>query len=130
MRLTANFSTESDPMILHKGLSWAAVPEAHQRNLIAIVNRLQVLRDLLGKPITITSGYRTWAYHESLYKRLGVQRQAPKSSKHLTGEALDFNVQGMTPQQVQKYLHNWSGGLGFGKDFTHIDLGPKRRWDY
>lgn len=50
------------------------------------------------------------------------------NSYHLRGLAVDFTVRNMSPQQVRKVLKDWPGGLGAYKGFTHIDLGPYRRW--
>lgn len=57
-----------------------------------IVNCLQPVRELLGAPMIITSGYRN-----PLVNRLvgGVN-----SSQHTKGQAVDFTVLGITPNQI------------------------------
>lgn len=90
------------------------------QNLLALANRLQVIRDLLGKPIVITSGYRTVSHNKAVGGASG--------SLHLKGMAADIVVQGMSAKDVQKFLKDWSGGLGCYPNFTHLDLGTKRRW--
>lgn len=59
---------------------------------------LQPLRDYLGKPITITSGYRS----PEVNKRVGgaVDSQGRPKSQHTKGMASDIQVHGMTPKQV------------------------------
>lgn len=94
-------------------------PEIIQ-NLYRLANRLQVIRDLIGKPIRITSGYRTPEHN----KKVGGE----PNSYHLKGMAADIVIDGVAPGTVQNYLKNWSGGLGAYPDFTHCDIGPTRRW--
>ena len=62
--------------------------------LLLIVNCLQPLRNYIGKPIIITSGYRSARLNgHPLIK--GAQ-----NSEHLTGCAADFIIKGLTPKQV------------------------------
>jgi uncharacterized protein YcbK (DUF882 family) len=92
-------------------------------NIYHLAHRLQVVRDILNKPIKITSGYRTPAHNKAV-------GGSPKS-QHITGNAVDIVVSGMTPKQVQTALKNWSGGMGLGTTFTHLDTRPtKTRWSY
>lgn len=90
-------------------------------NLYRLANRLQVLRDLLGKPIIINSGYRSPEHNRAI--------GGAAHSYHLSGMAADIVVPGMTATQVQQFLKNWSGGLGSYPHFTHVDIRPNRaRW--
>ena len=72
-----------------------------------LVVLLQCIREHFGKPVTITSGYRT-ASHNT---RVG----GSKSSQHLLGRAADIQVQGTDPLAVAAYaarlLPGW-GGVG------------------
>lgn len=62
-------------------------------NINALVNNvLNPLRAMIGRPIIITSGYRS--------KRVNELVGGSKTSQHLTGKAADFHVQGYTPQQM------------------------------
>ena len=89
-------------------------------NLYRVANRLQAVRDLLGRPIIISSGYRTLAHN----KEVG----GAENSLHINGMAADISVPGMTPKQLHDYLKNWNGGLGLYKYHVHVDIGSKRRW--
>lgn len=90
-------------------------------NIIKVAHSLQTIRDMLGgRQITVVSGYRSPVHNKAV-------GGAPRSY-HLQGLAVDFVVEGMTPQQVQNKLKNWSGGLEFAPTWTHIDLGPYRRF--
>lgn len=110
---------------------WAdfmALPEAKRKayysNILQVAKYLQCLRSLIGKPINITSGWRSPRVNELVG---GVS-----DSRHLTGQAADFNIAGMTPKEVQRILDPWwFGGLGYGDTFTHTDIRPtKTRFNY
>lgn len=91
-------------------------------NLARLANRLQVVRDLLGKPVIINSGYRTPAHNQKV-------GGAP-NSMHLQGMAADFVVAGTPAAEVQKFLKNWTGGMGCYTHFTHLDIRPSyARWN-
>ena len=91
-----------------------------------LVEKLQRLRDKVGKPVVITSGYRTAAYN----KRCG----GISTSHHLTGKAADIKVSGMTPLQVALEADKIGfKGIGVYPTFTHVDIvgsvvGKKLYW--
>lgn len=90
-------------------------------NLYRLANRLQVIRDVLGKPITVNSGYRTREHNHTVG---GVSH-----SMHLSGMAADIVVVGMPAAEVQRFLRQWSGGMGCYAQYTHLDIRPNRaRW--
>lgn len=91
------------------------------RNLIALANRLQLMRDILGKPIAITSGFRSPQHNQQIGGAPG--------SLHLSGMAADIQVQDMTSDNVFSRLSGiWSGGLGVYDYHVHVDIGQRRRW--
>lgn len=57
---------------------------------------LQPIRDKLGKPMIITSGYRC--------KQLNDKVKGVSTSQHLRGQAVDFYVNGMTVQEVVDFI--------------------------
>lgn len=117
LQLTPNFKLGE---FLQAGVH-EAPPQWILDNLYFLANRLQVVRDILGKPITITSGYRTSAHNKAV-------GGAPQSL-HLSGMAADIVVPGMPAREVQKVLKNWSGGMGSYLHFTHLDCRKsKARW--
>ena len=63
-----------------------------------ICDCLQPLRDKLGKPMIITSGYRCY----QLNKAIG----GATNSQHTKGQAVDFHVKGMTIQQLMEFVIN------------------------
>ena len=97
----------------------------------ALVELLEQLRAHFGKPVTITSGYRT-ASHNA---KVGGSR----SSQHLLGRAADIQVQDTDPLAVAAYAENlmpdWGGvgrypvKAGRAKGWVHVDTRPnKSRW--
>ena len=105
-----------------------ALSENVLRNIQALANNLQILRDEVKKPIKITSGYRSPEHNAKVG---GV-----KSSRHITGEAADFKIAGMTPKEVAAVIEKLiaagkmeEGGLGTYSTWTHFDhRGYKARW--
>lgn len=90
---------------------------------IRIVNRLQVVRDILGIPIKVLSGCRC--------KKHNADIGGKPESCHLKGEAIDWTVE--DPEKLAMaamMLVNWSGGFHYYSDkkFIHTDVGRKRRW--
>lgn len=79
---------------------------------------LQPLRDKLGKPITITSGFRS-AKVNQLVGGVG-------NSQHLYGQAADMVVSGMTPAQLVEFVKK--SGIEFDQlineydQWTHISF--------
>ena len=86
MKLTTNFSLNEFNKRNYN------VPTDVLRNLLELAKNLQVLRDEVKKPIKITSGYRP-AEHNA---KIG----GATKSRHITGEAADFKIEGYTPKQV------------------------------
>ena len=84
----------------------------------SLVVLLQCIREHFGKPITITSGYRTAAHNTAV--------GGAKSSQHLLGRAADFHVEGVPVAAVAAYAETLlpsRGGIGrYPKDAAH----PKR----
>ena len=105
-----------------------ALNETVLRNIQALANNLQVLRDEVKKPIKITSGYRSPEHNAKVG---GV-----KSSRHITGEAADFKIAGMTPKQVAAVIEKLiaagkmeEGGIGIYSTWVHYDhRNTKARW--
>lgn len=122
-KITANFSLEE-----FKCKDGSDIPNDVLPNIIELAKNLQVLRDYLGKSITINSGYRSPKYNAKIG---GV-----KNSQHVKGKAADIVVKGMTPKEVALVIEGLiekgkmkQGGLGIYPNFTHYDIrGIKARW--
>jgi len=123
MKLSTNFSlsefqskdgSETPPMVI--------------LNLRKLAKNIQVLRDYIGKPIKINSGYRSPQHNAKI--------GGAKNSQHLTGKAVDIRVDGMTPKQLFDIIETLQnkgkmdiGGLKAYNSFVHYDIrGNFARW--
>ncbi len=87
------------------------------------LDRLQALRDALGKPLIVRSAYRSPEHNRAV-------GGAPRS-KHLDGAAFDIAMANHDPEAFEAAARA-VGFQGFGfyprSGFIHIDLGPARVW--
>jgi zinc D-Ala-D-Ala carboxypeptidase len=87
------------------------------------LDKLQSLRDRLGKPLIVRSAYRCPEHNRAV--------GGAKSSKHLHGAAFDIDMANHNPSAFEAAARE-VGFLGFGfyprSSFMHIDLGPVRQW--
>lgn len=87
------------------------------------LDRLQALRDRLGKPLIVRSAYRSPEHNRNVG---GASR-----SKHMDGTAFDIAMSNHDPVKFAEAARA-VGFLGFGtyprSGFMHIDLGPARTW--
>jgi len=94
MNLSEHFTlqelTHSDAAVRQ---GWENNPDANEiNNLTRLAELLEQVRALLGKPISINSGYRSKKVNDSVGSK--------DSSQHRIGCAADIRVSGMTPSQV------------------------------
>jgi zinc D-Ala-D-Ala carboxypeptidase len=89
----------------------------------AALDKLQALRDKLGRPLLLTSAYRSPEHN----KRVG----GAKNSQHMLGIAFDVRMENQDPQKFEAAARA-VGFTGFGyypkQGFMHIDTGAKRSW--
>ncbi len=130
MQLTPHFN-----LIEFACRSGDCVPDAYLPNVQRLAEQLEVLRDLLGRPIVIISGWRS-ASHNAAVK-------GAAKSQHLTASAADIRVAGRSPTFVRDMIldliHDGKmsdGGVGLylptakrALGWVHLDCGPAgRRW--
>ena len=92
----------------------------------SLVVLLQCIREHFGKPITITSGYRTGTHNTAV--------GGSRSSQHLLGKAADIQVAGVAAY-AESLMPAWGGvgrypvKAGRAKGWVHVDTRPnKSRW--
>ena len=99
MKLSAHFTLEElTASTKAKALKIDNTPNVeHKKNLETLaIKCLEPIRELLGKPMIISSGYRCSA----LNKAVG----GSSTSHHTQGFAVDFVVNGMTNEQIVKKI--------------------------
>ena len=104
------------------------VPAELMENVTFLAENLQILRNIIGKPIRVVSGYRSLEYN----KKCGGSRR----SQHLLAKAADVRVSGMSSDElhsiITKSIKNGSiapGGVGWYPSWIHYDTrGRNARW--
>ena len=92
MRLSKNFTLEEMVATSHKGLQDIPTLEVVQNLQKLCVLVLQPLRDTLGAPVYINSGYRS--------KRLNARVGGVPNSRHLQGKAADIHCDNLDYAKV------------------------------
>ena len=124
MNLTTNFKLSE-----FRCKDGTDVPAELLPNVQKLANELQRLRDELGLPIKINSGYRTKSYN----KKIG----GASNSMHVQAKAADIVVTDITPTNLYKRIEklieegkiNFKG-VGVYDTFVHVDVRDRRsRWD-
>lgn len=124
MKLTTNFSLSE-----FRCKDGTDVPEELMPNVKKLANELQKLRDLLGLPIKINSGYRTPSYN----RKIG----GAKNSFHVQAKAADIVVADIEPKKLHAMIEKWIEqgklnfkGVGLYNTFVHVDVRDRKaRWD-
>lgn len=95
-------------------------------NILTIARVMEEVRSFLGKSLVINSWYRDPATNAAV--------GGASQSRHLQGDAVDFNVPGNDLRLIYNKLDPWwgsRGGLARGMNFIHIDgRGYRARWNY
>ena len=91
-----------------------------------LMEKLDRLREMYGRPIRVTSGFRCKSYNTKI-------GGAP-TSRHTTGEAVDISANSADKYSLIQlgYLLGF-GGIGVDKVFLHLDIRPTeegRVWVY
>ncbi len=77
---------------LTKGYNFDSLDSSHKNNLEVLHERINKIRAAYGKPLSVTSGYRSMEDHLRIYKAKGIIDKAliPMGSRHLSGSACDI----------------------------------------
>lgn len=126
MKLTKNFDLEEftySPTAKKHKINNKPTGQLIIDNLTELcVEILQPLRDGIGKPIHISSGYRCL----ELNKKVG----GVPTSQHCLGQACDFKVEGMTSYEIVKVILELNlpfDQVGLYDSFVHISYGERHR---
>ena len=112
---------------LRKGIDNTPSGEVRSHLTALVANCLDPLREAWGRPIIVTSGYRS----EKLNRAVG----GAKNSQHVTGQAADIRTVEDTPAENRKLFDLILRlKLPFdqlidehGYNWIHISFGPKNR---
>ena len=87
------------------------------------LDKLQALRDRLGKPLIVRSAYRSPEHNRAV--------GGARASKHMDGTAFDIAMTNHDPVAFEAAARE-VGFLGFGfyarSGFIHVDVGNARQW--
>ena len=82
--------------------------------------------EFAGRPIIVTSGYRTKSTNDTL-RQQGID--AVRNSFHVQGRAADIQIHDVPPVRVAALGSTLNlGGVGVYAKFVHLDTGPPRSW--
>jgi len=98
---------------LLSGNSISDIPIDHQQNLEHLLGKCKLLEEDWGKPLKVTSGYRTMQQHLNIYSRIASKKgqdfdpkNVPMKSRHLYGLACD--LYDPTHELYKHYYNNQS----------------------
>jgi uncharacterized protein YcbK (DUF882 family) len=98
------------------------LPDELEPNLVELLIRINKVRDAYGKPMTVTSGYRTRADQIAVYNKKGIHdlTKIPMGSKHISCQAVDISD---PKRELQKWIQeNLSLMEEIGLWFENFDV--------
>lgn len=118
---------------LLSGNDLSSVPLSHQQNLELLLKAVNVIREKWGKPLVVTSGYRSEQKHKDIYRKKGIpDGKIPMGSAHLKGLAVDFSDPDgkfeewiSANQDLLEELGLWQEHPESTKGWVHLDLLPR-----
>lgn len=134
MKLSPNFTLAEmleSQTARRKGISEQFTPSPEVINSLRALckNILQPLRDEIGGPIKVSSGYRT--------PRLNRAIGGARNSQHMVGEAADIQgLNGLTNRQLFNKIKQmnlpfdqliWEFGNDQNPAWVHVSFGPRNR---
>lgn len=120
---------------LLKGKDFNSLPAEHQANLMTLLEKISRVRIAYGKPMTVTSGYRSMQEHLDIYKRKGItdKNRIPMKSKHLVGAAVDISD---PKRELQVWCKNnvklleeiglWMEDFAYTSNWVHFQVIPPK----
>lgn len=120
---------------LIKGSVLSDIPIQHQQNLDELLKRINVIRAAWGKPMLVTSGYRSLQDHLRIYSQRGItdRSRIPMASQHLSGEAVDISdpnkeLQAWVLQNVAllEQVGLWCESFDSTVNWAHFQIRPPK----
>lgn len=124
--------------------SWAELDPVGDATPTVRANLARLAREVLepvrahyGRPVHITSGFRSTATQARLWREALAKYGSPAAarahvappghSKHETGEAADFWIAGVAPNAIASFLDTLPacGGIGIYPSWVHGDIRPR-----
>jgi len=84
----------------------------------ALIVGIQAVRDAIGKPLTVISGFRTVDHNQAV--------NGSTNSFHLYGMAADLS--GVDPKLIATEARKVGLTARPYQTFCHVDVGPNRNW--
>lgn len=92
----------------------------------ALVGVLKSIERHYGRPIVVTSGYRSPSYNQRV--------RGARNSLHMYCAAADVQIEGVSKWELAKYVRSMPGRGGVGTychtKSVHVDVGPERDWNW
>lgn len=87
-----------------------------------LVDRLQIIRNIMGIPITVTSGYRCKSFNTKI--------KGYEKSLHMEGIAVDIKVEKGRLKELDTLCKAvfYKSGVGTYSNHVHVDLGKYQRF--
>ena len=110
----------------------------HYNNLLKLSEKINKLREAYGKPLRVTSGYRSLEKHLAIYAAKGItdQKKIPMKSKHLEGLAVDLVPVKEPVSDLHKFIKNnialmqeiglWFEDFSKTPTWTHVQIVPPK----
>jgi hypothetical protein len=111
-----------------------------QENLNDLLIKINIIRTKWGKPMYVTSGFRTMKHHLEIYKAKGITdpKRIPMKSNHLYGKAVDISDPTKILQKwckdnvyVLETIGLWMEDFSVTKTWCHFQTVPPasgKRW--
>jgi uncharacterized protein YcbK (DUF882 family) len=119
--------------LLNNKYKFTELPKEHQKNLKILLEKINQVRLLYGKPMIVTSGYRSIEDHMRIYESKGItdKSKIPMKSKHLIGAACDIAD---SKKELQTWVLNnlpkieaiglWMEDFNYTPNWVHFQILP------
>jgi uncharacterized protein YcbK (DUF882 family) len=121
--------------LLNNKYQFITLPKEHQENLKILLEKINQVRLLYGKPMIVTSGYRSMEDHLRIYAAKGItdKSKIPMQSKHLIGAACDIAD---PKKELQTWILNnlpkieaiglWMEDFNYTPNWVHFQILPPK----